>query len=51
MINIEIYGYLTGNGVLHLSCFFNVFPDAILGIADFVKQETFCEGLVDLLVA
>lgn len=49
MINIEIYGYLTGNGVLHLSWFFNVFPDAI--IADFVKQETFCEGLVDLLVA
>lgn len=29
--------------------FFNVFPDAI--ISDFVKQETFCEGLVDLLVA
>lgn len=49
MINIEIYGYLTGNSVLHLSCFFNVFPDAI--ISDFVKQEMFYEGLVDLLVA
>ena len=49
MINIEIYGYLTHNGVLHLSWLFNVFPNPI--ISHFVKQEMFSEGLVDPLEA
>lgn len=48
VINTEVYGCLTGNSVLHLSWLFNVFPNPI--ISDFVKQETFSEGLVDPLV-